>query len=577
MNFRNSSLCLVLNSLLIAPAHAALEVDLLTTKADFSIWGGAVKDSVRSSTTADLNDDGFPDLVIGGDLWQDLAKKEKGRVCIYWGPLSFLSEHDLLTETPPFCITGNKFDLGYSVHAQDLDGDGIADLEIGGWSAGPDGTRQNAGGVAVFLGRKTWPAALTESDADWMFYGANQDQLQDATVGDINGDGHPDLVLLAVVGDIPLHLSRAYVFLGPSSAWTKKVYDLASDTPSVVITTTVTGIDGFGWYSTTGDIIGDSTTDLIIANLRSGSAVSRTYVFKGRASWPAAMTTDDADLTIRESMFQSEIAAVAVGDWNGDGRDDLVVGAAQYTVPSGPQTGAVFVFYGRSTFPSTTWNPNFTPADATIIGPQSGSLFGLSVAVADVNGDGYLDILAGAPFDRTPYSRPQAGAVHVISGCPGPQAVRDLAVQPADLSIYGAYSGDNLSYFNNDLSARDLDSDGRADIFVGTPLSMSLDHARPFNSGETHVVLGRNFDGVPPGDIGNTLRAVKSGLNVDLSWAPDAASSSYALFRATVTGSWPPPLETRLATPAASEPDVAAADALYFYRVVGENCAGFGP
>jgi len=76
---------------------------------------------------------------------------------------------------------------------------------------------------------------------------------------------------------------------------------------------------------------------------------------------------------------------------NGDGYDDLIVGAPGFTEPEADE-GAAFVFYGSTSGPSTS-------ADWSVEGNRPGAQFGYCVASAgDVNGDGYADIIVGAPY-----------------------------------------------------------------------------------------------------------------------------------------------------------------------------------
>ena len=85
----------------------------------------------------------------------------------------------------------------------------------------------------------------------------------------------------------------------------------------------------------------------------------------------------------------------------------------------------------------------------------------------------------------------------------------------------------------------------------------------------------------PPGDLGNTLRAVKqSSTNIGFQWAGDAAATSYGLYRGIAKGAWPPPppWRTGLRAPSvASSGEVRSSPELTFYRAVAQTCGLEGP
>ena len=86
------------------------------------------------------------------------------------------------------------------------------------------------------------------------------------------------------------------------------------------------------------------------------------------------------------------------------------------------------------------------------------------------------------------------------------------------------------------------------------------------------------FPDVVPNDLGNTLRAIRSTLNVDLSWVSVVNARTYSLYRGVTKGVWPPPLLPGLTATTETLPDVAGPPNLYFYRVAGASCSGMeGP
>jgi len=142
-------------------------------------------------------------------------------------------------------------------------------------------------------------------------------------------------------------------------------------------------------------------------------------------------------------------AATGVGDVDGDGFDDVAVGAPEF----GPtDEGKVYLYRGGAPV-------SRTPAWA-FAGGLDGARFGYSIAGAgDVNGDGYADVLVGAP--GTDGAGEWAGAAHVFLGSPS-----GLGSLP-DWTVLGAHLGDSLGFTVS--GAGDVDGDGYDDVVVGVP------------------------------------------------------------------------------------------------------------
>ena len=148
--------------------------------------------------------------------------------------------------------------------------------------------------------------------------------------------------------------------------------------------------------------------------------------------------------------------ALAVADVNGDGYMDVVVGAPGLDNPSDKKlkdVGGFVVLYGGS-------NNNAYSRSADVLGTEPKSGMGSSVAVADVNADGYADIIVGAPkgdSPTVPKVTKDTGSVQVFSG---------NGFAPLGSTQYGTAKGDA---FGTSVSAGDINADGKADIIVGIP------------------------------------------------------------------------------------------------------------
>ncbi len=178
--------------------------------------------------------------------------------------------------------------------------------------------------------------------------------------------------------------------------------------------------------------------------------------------------------------------SVAMGDVNGDGIDDLLVGAPFVNAPGGAQAGAVYVFYGKKTFPGNyTLDLAKTPPDVTLLGDDKGDFLGACVATGDFNGDGTLDIVASA-WGVDHQNRGECGGVYVIHGGASISSLIDLDKIPADLTVYGR---DFFIEMGRSLALGDINRDGIDDIFMGAPDADPTSSRG--NAGEAYVLFGK--------------------------------------------------------------------------------------
>ncbi len=165
--------------------------------------------------------------------------------------------------------------------------------------------------------------------------------------------------------------------------------------------------------------------------------------------------------------------ALAVGDFDGDGFDDLAIGAPGANSPIGDMTGRVFVAYGSSN--GLGEFDDISPSDAGIL-PTGEDMFGWALAVGDLDGDELDDLAIGAP--QTLHGDEYAGHVSLMRGSDDGlvnwtgvnQAAPHTAVTPAGIGT-GEPLGTHETYdaFGRSLAIGDLDDDGRDDLVVGAP------------------------------------------------------------------------------------------------------------
>ena len=182
---------------------------------------------------------------------------------------------------------------------------------------------------------------------------------------------------------------------------------------------------------------------------------------------------------------------IVCADINGDGLDDLVLGAYRADGPDNSRrdAGDVYVVYGARDLAGKTFDMAQPPAGTTTIyGSSAQAITGDALAAGDIHGDGYDDLFIGVPGDDGPLARRSSGGIVVLAGGPQLPAIIDLAApsvpvvwiqapDPGDFSAYWAASGD-------------LDGDGHIDIM---PNGMAGDgpYNNRNNAGEAHVISGR--------------------------------------------------------------------------------------
>ncbi len=435
-------------------------------------------------TKLDFNGDGCADVAVGADY--DFTTGP-GHVFLYPGSISGLPATPTITLTGP--SNGSYF--GYSLSsAGDMNGDGYADLVVGAY-----GVTGAAGSVYVYLGGPTGlatTAAVTIGGPDGAggSFGSSV-----ASAGDLNGDGYADIVV-GVPGAISF-TGKAYVYFGGPEVGQAGF----APTPGLTLTNpSGATYSSFGRaVAGAGDVNGDGYGDIVVGAYQTASLTGGAYLYLGGPNVPAdggvAAPTALAGASANSTFGYSVAGA---GDVNGDGYADVVVGG--YYIST--NTGEAYVYYGGASSPLGTFT--------LLHGLATETQFGESVASAgDVNGDGYTDVLIGAPLTGS-----SIGAVYLYPGtAAGVSTAPTTSPAGPDPTPPGAVAQGDFGQAV--ASAGNITCQTYPAIIVGAPSSGSTlsGEAFVFLGGTSGLSYNPTSNIAPPVDAGSFGHAVFGATN----------------------------------------------------------------
>lgn len=341
---------------------------------------------------------------------------------------------------------------------------------------------ENTGDVdagATYLLLAPFSGDIDLIDAQAKFTGIDFEEYSGNAIagnGDFNGDGTPDIAIGAYADDTSANDAGA-VYLVHGSSALSGTYSLSTADAKFL------GENGgdFAGYDVAfvGDTDGDGFDDLLIGAYgedTNGNAAGVSYLVNGNQTGIMNLQLSNAIIRGEGSFHFAGQAVSSAGDFNNDGYPDLLIGSSGEDT-NGNNTGAAYVLFSPVSGFQTLAN-----AEVKFTGEASLHYAGRSVSSAgDTNADGYDDLIIGAPGETT--GGTAAGAAYIVLG----PETGTVSIENTYAKAFGEADGDNTGWSVSAIG--DIDGDGKTDLITGAYKESSFG----FEVGAAYILLGNNW------------------------------------------------------------------------------------
>ena len=498
--------------------------------ANWTVFGEDSSDGMGSSILMIDNDgDGMDEVFVGTPYSDGEFNAYDGCGEGYGFEVNFSAGRYHNLSEADFSAMGDGVGWGSfsSMGSMDMDGDGTRDLLISSPGAVYEDEWTFGGLITLLMGKPIWDAR---------FFGPQPLSKfgEVSLISDIDSDGYGDILISATKAGTASE-GEVYLFFGDEEGFSG--YYSAEDDPDLTFKSERDD-QILGGSLAVGDLNGDNLPDILIG-------APKYYTGPGEGGWgvtagavwfywgdtKANMLADDpVNLAVGSNEFirgERTIEAgtsICVGDFNGDGKDDLAIGAPMSSSGNMHHNGKVFIFYGPITFPGNfLWTND---ADVEIHGALNGEELGTTLTKGDIDGDSIDDLVMGAPRS-SPGSINGAGSVYIIKGN-GSWSPDIYLASDKKTRIDGEWPYDAMGF---SLLCDDIDHDGRSDLIMGAPRSDG-DRRSLSEAGAVYMLYGKYL---APDLADQTLR-IREGTNMTIYGSTRSEQLGFSLASGDIDG-----------------------------------------